>query len=151
MKKKINNNNKKIFNNNINIIKFNKDICSKTTNNYFIGKKIILSKYPLINLNKIAEKGKNMKNSLYSDSKENKTIEINSTFFEKNNPFRNINNAKGVAKIEKGINDLLNKTKINKLEYNSDNHKSNLNNKSQNSLFNHENDSKIKMNNENFF
>ena len=151
LKKKINNNNKKIFNNNINIIKFNKDICSKTTNNYFIGKKIILSKYPLINLNKIAEKGKNMKNSLYSDSKENKTIEINSTFFEKNNPFRNINNAKGVTKIEKEINDLLNKTKINKLEYNSDNHKSNLNNKSQNSLFNHENDSKIKMNNEKFF
>ena len=45
----------------------------------------------------------------------------------------------------------MNKTKINKLEYNSDNHKSNLNKKYQNSLFNHENDSKIKMNNENFF
>ena len=37
---------KKIFNNNINILQFNNDICSKTPNPNFTGKKIFLSRYP---------------------------------------------------------------------------------------------------------
>ena len=81
--KYISENKKKKFSNNINILKFNKDICSKTFSNKFTGKKIILSKYPNINLYKIEENGKKMKKLLNNDGKENKTIEINSTFFEK--------------------------------------------------------------------
>ena len=151
--KYISENKKKKFSNNINILKFNKDICSKTFSNKFTGKKIILSKYPNINLNKIEENGKKMKKLLNNDGKENKTIEINSTFFEKNNVFKNrnyINKEYFATKIEKELNDILNKTKINKIENNSDNHKSYLNNQSQNSLFNHDNDSKTKVNNENY-
>ena len=121
--KYISENKKKKFSNNINILKFNKDICSKTFSNKFTGKKIILSKYPNINLNKIEENEKKMKKLLYNDGKENKTIEINSTFFEKNSVFKNrnyINKEYFATKIEKELNDILNKTKINKIEINSD-------------------------------
>ena len=145
--KHLNINKRKIFSNNINLLKFNNDICSKTVNNNFIGKKIILSKYPLMNLNKISNNKEN------NDGKENKAIEINSTFFE-NNGFGIMNGNKGqyyLRKIEKELNDILNKTKKNKLENNVDNHKSHVINQSQNSLFNHNNDSKIKMKNENHF
>ena len=145
--KHLNINKRKIFSNNINLLKFNNDICSKTVNNNFIGKKIILSKYPLMNLNKISTNKEN------NDGKENKAIEINSTFFE-NNGFGIMNGNKGqyyLRKIEKELNDILNKTKKNKLENNVDNHKSHVINQSQNSLFNHNNDSKIKMKNENHF
>ena len=145
--KHLNINKRKIFSNNINLLKFNNDICSKTVNNNFIGKKIILSKYPLMNLNKISN---NKENNV---GKENKAIEINSSFFE-NNGFGIMNGNKGqyyLRKIEKELNDILNKTKINKLENNVDNHKSHVINQSQNSLFNHNNDSKIKMKNENHF
>ena len=145
--KHLNINKRKIFSNNINLLKFNNDICSKTVNNNFIGKKIILSKYPLMNLNKISNNKEN------NDGKENKAIEINSTFFE-NNGFGIMNGNKGqyyLRKIEKELNDILNKTKIDKLENNVDNHKSHVINQSQNSLFNHNNDSKIKMKNENHF
>ena len=145
--KHLNINKRKIFSNNINLLKFNNDICSKTVNNNFIGKKIILSKYPLMNLNKISNNKEN------NDGKENKAIEINSTFFE-NNGIGIMNGNKGqyyLRKIEKELNDILNKTKINKLENNVDNHKSHVINQSQNSLFNHNNDSKIKMKNENHF
>ena len=149
-------NKRKVFNNSINLLKFNNDICSKTVNNNFIGKKIILSKFPLMNLNKISNNKKNnklIKNLNNNDGKENKTIEINSTFFE-NNGFGNMNTKKGqyyLRKIEKELNDILNKTKTNKLESNGDNHKSHVINQSQNSLFNHNNDSKIKTKNENYF
>ena len=145
--KHLNINKRKIFSNNINLLKFNNDICSKTVNNNFIGKKIILSKYPLMNLNKISN---NKENNV---GKENKAIEINSTFFE-NNGIGIMNGNKGqyyLRKIEKELNDILNKTKINKLENNVDNHKSHVINQSQNSLFNHNNDSKIKTKNENHF
>ena len=145
--KHLNINKRKIFSNNINLLKFNNDICSKTVNNNFIGKKIILSKYPLMNLNKISN---NKENNV---GKENKAIEINSSFFE-NNGFGIMNGNKGqyyLRKIEKELNDILNKTKKNKLENNVDNHKSHVINQSQNSLFNHNNDSKIKMKNENHF
>ena len=130
--KHLNINKRKIFSNNINLLKFNNDICSKTVNNNFIGKKIILSKYPLMNLNKISNNKEN------NDGKENKAIEINSTFFE-NNGFGIMNGNKGqyyLRKIEKELNDILNKTKKNKLENNVDNHKSHVINQSQNSLFN---------------
>ena len=145
--KHLNINKRKIFSNNINLLKFNNDICSKTVNNNFIGKKIILSKYPLMNLNKISNNKEN------NDGKENKAIEINSTFFE-NNGIGIMNGNKGqyyLRKIEKELNDILNKTKKNKLENNVDNHKSHVINQSQNSLFNHNNDSKIKTKNENHF
>ena len=145
--KHLNINKRKIFSNNINLLKFNNDICSKTVNNNFIGKKIILSKYPLMNLNKISN---NKENNV---GKENKAIEINSSFFE-NKGFGIMNGNKGqyyLRKIEKELNDILNKTKINKLENNVDNHKSHVINQSQNSLFNHNNDSKIKTKNENHF
>ena len=108
--KHLNINKRKIFSNNINLLKFNNDICSKTVNNNFIGKKIILSKYPLMNLNKISTNKEN------NDGKENKAIEINSTFFE-NNGFGIMNGNKGqyyLRKIEKELNDILNKTKKNK-------------------------------------
>ena len=145
--KHLNINKRKIFSNNINLLKFNNDICSKTVNNNFIGKKIILSKYPLMNLNKISN---NKENNV---GKENKAIEINSSFFE-NKGFGIMNGNKGqyyLRKIEKELNDILNKTKKNKLENNVDNHKSHVINQSQNSLFNHNNDSKIKTKNENHF
>ena len=144
--KHLNINKRKIFSNNINLLKFNNDICSKTVNNNFIGKKIILSKYPLMNLNKISNNKEN------NDGKENKAIEINSTFFE-NNGIGIMNGNKGqyyLRKIEKELNDILNKTKINKLENHVDNHKSHVINQSKNSLFNHNNDSKIKMNENHF-
>ena len=99
-----------------------------------------------MNLNKISNNKEN------NDGKENKAIEINSTFFE-NNGFGIMNGNKGqyyLRKIEKELNDILNKTKKNKLENNVDNHKSHAINQSQNSLFNHNNDSKIKMNENHF-
>jgi hypothetical protein len=109
-----------------------------------------------MNLNKISNHKKNnklIKHLNNNEGKENKTIEINSTFFE-NNGFGNMNTKKGqyyLRKIEKELNDILNKTKTNKLESNGDNHKSHVINQSQNSLFNHNNDSKIKTKNENYF
>ena len=150
-------NKRKKVSDNINIPKFNEDICRKTVNNDFIGKKIILSKYPLINLNKISkneENKKNIKYLIYNDRKESKTVEINSNYFEKKKGLGNRYPNKGeyfLTKIEKELNDILNKTKTNKHENNTENHKSHFNNKSQNSLFNQNNDSKIKMSNENYF
>ena len=142
---------KKNYCNNINILKFNKDMCSKTVTNNFIGKKIQLSKYPLISLNKISEYEGIKKNAKYfinNEGKESKTVEINSTFFENNNV--GCYNMKRdeyfyLTKIEKELNALLNKTKQNKLENNVDNYKIHIN-----SVFNHNNESKIKTEN-NFF
>ena len=144
---------KKIFNNNINILQFKINICSKTPNNNFTGKKILLSKYPLFNRNRILEKEKNKNNKylLYKDGKENKTLEINSTFFDKNNVNGYFNLNKGdyfSTKIEKVLNDILNKTKNNKIENNNDNYKNKINNESYN-LINYNNESRAKNNNEN--
>ena len=149
---------KKIFNNNINILQFNNDICSKTPNPNFTGKKIFLSRYPLINKNKIAENEKNKNNNikylLCNDGKDNKTLEINSTILEKcnNHGYLNINNGNLFStKIEKELNDILNKNKNLKTENNSDNYKNLFNDKSSYiSIINNNNESKCKNNNENY-
>ena len=149
---------KKIFNNNINILQFNNDICSKTPNPNFTGKKIFLSRYPLVNKNKIAENEKNKNNNikylLCNDGKDNKTLEINSTILDKcnNHGYLNINNGNLFStKIEKELNDILNKNKNLKTENNSDNYKSPFNDKSSYiSLINNNNESKCKNNNENY-
>ena len=126
---------KQKYYNNINILQFNTDICSKTINTNFTGKKILLSKYPLMTLNKIAEN---------EDNKgKDKTVEINSTFLDKNGlGFNNIIKGEYLTKIEKELNAILNKTKQNKTQ---------SINKSQNSLFNHNNESKIRINYDNYF
>ena len=144
---------KKVLNNNINILQFNNNICSKTVNNNFTGKKILLSKYPLFNRNRILEneKNKNIKYLLYKDGKDNKTLEINSTFFDKNiaNGYFNINKGDFFStKIEKELNDILNKNKNYKKENNNDSHKNKINNESYN-LINQNNESREKNNNEN--
>ena len=91
---------RKIYNNNFNILKFNNAVCN-TINNNLTGKKILLSKYSLLNRNKISENTKiknNIKNLFYNKEKENKNIEINSTFFDekfKRNLLTNSNVNKG--------------------------------------------------------
>ena len=148
---------KKIFNNNINILKFNNDVCSKTINTNFTGKKILFSKYNLMNKSKLSEneKNKNKNNIKYlltKDGKGNKTLEINSTVFEKYNNIHGLNNGKFFStKIEKELNDILNKNKNIKSENNSDNYKTQFNDKTYNSLVNNNNESKLKNNNENLF
>ena len=148
---------KKIFNNNINILKFNNDVCSKTINTNFTGKKILFSKYNLMNKSKLSEneKNKNKNNIKYllsKDGKGNKTLEINSTVFEKYNNIHGLNNGKFFStKIEKELNDILNKNKNIKSENSSDNYKNQFNDKTYNSLVNNTNESKLKNNNENIF
>ena len=119
---------KRNFNNNINILDFNKDICSKTTNNNFSGKKILLSKYPYMNKNQKSRNEKNLNNNI---NNEHKTFQINTTFFEKNNvqKYMNINQREYfVTKIEKELTDLLNKEKNDKIENFNDNNKNRYNN-----------------------
>ena len=119
---------KRNFNNNINILDFNKDICSKTTNNNFSGKKILLSKYPYMNKNQKSRNEKYLNNNI---NNEHKTFEINTTFFEKNNvqKYMNINQREYfVTKIEKELTDLLNKEKNDKIENFNDNNKNRYNN-----------------------
>ena len=129
----------KIYNNNINIFKFKNDTCSKTINSNFTGKKIFLSKYALMNKRKLSENEKNKNNIQYllcNDGKDNNTLEINSTFFDqykKNNANRYLNTFNGnffSTKIEKELNDILNKNKNNKTENSSDNNKNQFNDKS---------------------
>ena len=147
----------KIYNNNINIFKFKNDACSKTINSNFTGKKIFLSKYALMNKRKLSENEKNKNNIQYllcNDGKDNNTLEINSTFFDqyKNNANRYLNTFNGnffSTKIEKELNDILNKNKNNKTENSSDNNKNQFNDKSNYSLINNNNESKFKYNNEN--
>ena len=130
---------KRIFNNNINILKFNEDICSKKPNSDFTGKKIMLSKYPLLNRNKISTNKNN----------KNKTLEINTTFFDKNFDQKYLNINKGdylLTKIEKELNALLNKQKNDSIESHKDTNKTQYN-KSFYSLINNSNDSKIKLKN----
>ena len=144
-------------NNNINILKFKHDTCNKTINSHFTGKKVFLSKYSLMNKRKLSENEKNKNNIQYllcNDGKDNKTLEINSTLFEQyqNNVNRYLNTCNGnffSTKIEKELNDILNKNKNNKTENNSDNNKNQFNDKSYNSLINNNNESKLKYNNEN--
>ena len=142
---------RKIYNNNFNILKFNNAVCN-TINNNFTGKKILLSKYSLLNRNKISENTKiknNIKNLFYNKEKENKNIEINSTFFDekfKRNLLTNSNVNKGEylsTKIENELNKILNKTKINNSK---DGHKNNKKNKSLNLLINNTSESKLKEN-----
>ena len=119
---------KRNFNNNINILDFNKDICSKTTNNNFSGKKILLSKYPYMNKNQKSRNEKYLNNNI---NNEHKTFQINTTFFEKNNvqKYMNINQREYfVTKIEKELTDLLNKEKNDKIENFNDNNKNRYNN-----------------------
>ena len=119
---------KRNFNNNINILDFNKDICSKTTNNNFSGKKILLSKYPYMNKNQKSRNEKYLNNNI---NNEHKTFQINTTFFEKNNvqKYMNINQRENfVTKIEKELTDLLNKEKNDKIENFNDNNKNRYNN-----------------------
>ena len=69
----------------------------------------MLSKYPLLNRNKISTNKNN----------KNKTLKINTTFFERNFDQKYLNMSKGdylLIKIEKELNALLNKQKMIKLK-----------------------------------
>jgi hypothetical protein len=98
----------------------------------------MLSKYPLLNRNKISANKNN----------KNKTLEINITFFERNSDQKYLNMNKGdylLIKIEKELHALLNK-KNDSIESHKDTNKTQYN-KSFYSLINNSNDSKIKLKN----